>query len=249
MLIGYATNDRSRLFSHVIEYSQEEYEADSFFNLLKPLNIAKPSVMPMPFLDVPASAAQKVRELLGVLIDKPFVSLFPGASIPERRWDVNKFAEVAKRLHDRGISTVVVGGGGEAASGDRIVAGTYGLNLAGKTSIAETAAIIERSKLLVSGDSGILHIGVGLGKPTVSLFGPGIAKKWAPQGNYHIVINKDLSCSPCTSFGTTPVCPIGVRCMSDISVAEVVAAIDKLMKNPALNIRGLNSDRNGEQNP
>ncbi len=60
--------------------------------------------------------------------------------------------------------------------------------------------VIDKSAVLVSGDSGILHVGVGLGRPTVSLFGPGIAKKWAPRGDKHIVINKNLPCSPCTNL-------------------------------------------------
>jgi len=75
----------------------------------------------------------------------------------------------------------------------------------------------------------VLHIAVGMGKATVSLFGPGRAKKWAPQGEQHIVINKGLSCSPCTTFGTTPPCPIDARCMRDITVDEVVNAVTMLL--------------------
>jgi len=52
---------------------------------------------------------------------------------------------------------------------------------------------------------------VGLGRPTVSLFGSGIAAKWAPRGPRHVVLNKDLHCSPCTRFGYTPPCPYGTR--------------------------------------
>jgi ADP-heptose:LPS heptosyltransferase len=104
-----------------------------------------------------------------------------------------------------------------------------GLNLAGATTLAETAAVIKKSALLLSGDSGVLHIAVGLGVPTVSLFGPGRVKKWAPQGEHHIVINKELPCSPCTTFGHTPPCPIHAQCMRDISVDEVVTAVTMLL--------------------
>jgi len=75
----------------------------------------------------------------------------------------------------------------------------------------------------------VLHIAVGLGVPTVSLFGPGRAKKWAPQGGQHMVINRGLSCSPCTTFGTTPSCPTAARCMRDITVDEVVNAVTMLL--------------------
>jgi len=75
----------------------------------------------------------------------------------------------------------------------------------------------------------VLHIAVGLGVPTVSLFGPGRAKKWAPRGERHVVISKELPCSPCTTFGNTPPCPYNVRCMSDITVDEVVNAVTMLL--------------------
>jgi lipopolysaccharide heptosyltransferase II len=227
--IGFATNERRRLFTHPLPYSHEDYEVDSFFRLLVPLGISKAENIEQPYLTVPEEAIDNARTLLGGLAEKQFVTLFPGASIPERRWGIDKFGGVAKRLHQRGISVVVVGGREDVSAGDRIIAGRYGLNLAGETSLTETAAIIGRSELLLSGDSGILHIGVGLGKPTVSLFGPGIARKWAPSGNNHIVINKCLPCSPCTKFGYTPKCRINARCMADITVDEVVKAVESLL--------------------
>jgi ADP-heptose:LPS heptosyltransferase len=136
---------------------------------------------------------------------------------------------VAELLAALGVKSVVVGGREDREQGDAIVSGGGGMNLAGRTSLAGTAAIIKRSRLLVSGDSGVLHIAVGLGVPTVSLFGPGRALKWAPRGENHIVINKGLTCSPCTTYGTTPPCPINARCMKEISVDEVFNAATVLL--------------------
>lgn len=223
--IGYATNERKKLFSHSIPYSHDDYEADSFLNLLTPLGIAENDEIMTPFLVVPENSRIKAGTLLESLASRPFVTIFPGASIPERRWGADNFASVAQRLNEEGIAVVVVGGKGEQTDGDRIVDGRCGMNLAGKTSLIETAAIIEKSSVLLSGDSGVLHIGVGLGTPTVSLFGPGITKKWAPKGARHVVINKNLPCSPCTRFGYTPKCPINAKCLSDITVDEVLNAV------------------------
>jgi lipopolysaccharide heptosyltransferase II len=234
LIIGYGTNVRARLFTHLISYSHNDYEMNSFFNLLTPLGIDHPDEIVSPFLVVPDVARQKVEAMLGSLVTKPFVAIFSGASIPERRWWVNKFGEMAARLFQKGIPVVVVGGKADAADGENIVARKFGLNLAGRTSLAETAAVIDMSNLLVSGDSGILHIGVGLGKPTVSLFGPGIAKKWAPRGPRHTVINKNLPCSPCTKYGYTSKCPVNARCMAEITVDEVVAAVEKLIRSERL---------------
>jgi lipopolysaccharide heptosyltransferase II len=230
LTIGYATNERTKMFTNAVHYSHKDYEMDSFFHLLQPLGIAESEKGKPPFLVVPDEAVIKVNAMIGKLAAKPFIAIFPGSSIPERRWGADKYSEMAARLYRKGIPVVVVGGNSDAATGEKIVAGKFGLNLAGRASLVETAAVIEMSNLLVSGDSGILHLGVGLGKPTVSLFGPGIEKKWAPRGLRHIVVNKNLPCSPCTKFGYTPKCLINARCMADISVAEVVAAIEKLLK-------------------
>lgn len=222
---GFATNTRARMFTHPIFYSHEVYEVDSFFSLLEPFGLEKCSHAAAPFLGIAEKAATGADEKLGDLRGRQFVSLFPGASIPERRWGAEKFRELALRLNRRGYPVVVLGGKGDAEAGHGIVEGRIGLNLAGLTSLAETAAVISRSLLMVSGDSGLLHIAVGLGVPTVSLFGPGIEDKWAPRGGDHIVLNRRLSCSPCTRFGYTPKCRVGARCLADIGVEEVERSV------------------------
>jgi ADP-heptose:LPS heptosyltransferase len=65
--------------------------------------------------------------------------------------------------------------------------------------------------------------------PTVSLFGPGIEAKWGPRGEFDLVINRKLPCSPCTRFGTTPACKEKARCLSEITPAEVVSAVMKVL--------------------
>ncbi|WP_237754276.1 glycosyltransferase family 9 protein [Geobacter sp. OR-1] len=225
VLVGFATNERSRLFNYPVPYSQDDYEAASFYRLLQPFGIDTPADVVFPWLSVPAAAADKVAGLLSGLEANRFVAVFPGASIPERRWGMDRFRTLARRLSERSIPVVVIGGREDAAEGDGIVQGLPAISLAGKTSLLETAAVIDRGALLVSGDSGVLHIGVGLGKATVSLFGSGIAAKWAPRGDNHVVVNKGLSCSPCTRFGYTPTCLNRAKCIAEISPDEVYSAV------------------------
>ncbi len=228
--IGYDTNERRRMFTHPVPYSHDDHESVSFAHLLEPMGISAVSVeMDAPFLIVPHAVAGKAAGLLEPLRDEPFVAIFPGASILERQWGAERFRRVAEMVFAFGIRTVVVGGTEDRHQGEGIIEGGLGLNLAGRTSLAETAAVIQKSALLLSGDSGVLHIAVGLGVPTVSLFGPGRAKKWAPQGDRHSVINKNLPCSPCTTFGTTPPCTIHARCMRDITADEVANALTMLL--------------------
>ena len=222
--IGYGTNERTRLFTHPVTYSHDDYEVISFFRLLEPLGIVTPETVSVPFLSLSTNARQRAEELLASMASCGRVVIFPGASIPERRWGAERFAELARRLEGEGRAVVVVGGRGDVLAGE-LIGGATGLNLAGRTSLAETAAVIEGAALLVSGDSGILHIGVGLGTPTVSLFGPGRQHKWGPRGAGRLVINHHLSCSPCTTFGSTPECPYQVRCMREITVDEVFQGV------------------------
>jgi ADP-heptose:LPS heptosyltransferase len=70
----------------------------------------------------------------------------------------------------------------------------------------------------------------GVGTPTVHMFGSGIMEKWAPQGRRYVVVHKDLPCSPCTRYGSTPPCPYGVACMQAIQVEDVIAAIEEVLR-------------------
>lgn len=230
MKIGYGTNERKRLFTHSVDYSHNSYELNSFFALLKPLGIEPPATTHFPFLTIPAEDQEAADTLLGTFLVKPFVVLFPGASIPERCWGAEKFHQLALGLNEDGYPVVVIGGKDDHAVGEAIVSGVDGLNLAGQTSLVGSAVVINKAALLVSGDSGMLHIGVGLGKPTVSLFGSGIAAKWAPRGEGHVVLNKNLPCSPCTKFGYTPPCPIDTQCLREIAVDEVLDAVLSLLQ-------------------
>jgi lipopolysaccharide heptosyltransferase II len=229
MKIGYGTNDRRKMFNSPVSYDLDRYEPLNFFSLLQPLKIKSPTIVSTPFLTVSEDDQDSADAMLGSLLDLPFIVLFPGASTPEKCWGVERFSQLSGCLVRNKYSVVVVGGKDDVSVGDAIAAGPNVVNLAGKTSLQETAGILNRSKLLISGDSGVLHIGFGLGKPTVSIFGPSSAVKWAPRGDRHIHINHELTCSPCSRFGTTPPCQIDNKCINDISVGEVFTAAKKIL--------------------
>lgn len=229
--IGFGTNERRRMFTHIIRYDTDAYESDNFLALLNPLEADSQWDRSSVSMDLPLHSVAKADQLLQPLCSASFVVIFPGASIPEKRWGIERFRHVSKRLSEDGYKVVVVGGREERSDGDEI-AGDTGLNLAGMTTLPETAAVIARSTLVICGDSGVLHIAAGLNIPTVSLFGPSSVNKWAPKGEKHVVINHHLPCSPCSRFGTIPPCPIGARCISDISTDEVMEAIGWLLSQP-----------------
>jgi ADP-heptose:LPS heptosyltransferase len=217
------------LFTHPVDYDCDVYEAQGFFNLLQPLDLASPLEIAHCFLSVPEVDQNLADRMLKPVADRPFVVLFSGASVPEKSWGTTRFRDLTLRLQDAGYAVVVVGGKEDVSAAAALTSETAALDLAGKTTLAESAGVLNRCCLLISGDSGILHLGVGLGKSTVSIFGPSNAAKWAPKGDRHVVINRHIPCSPCSHFGMMPSCPIGVQCIRDITVDEVFLAAQKLL--------------------
>jgi len=228
--IGFGTNERGKLFTHNIPYSHDDYEVNSFLKLIEPLTAGSAEFSPeVPFIDIEGGDSLPFLEGFSEK-DDALVAIFPGASVPERRWGGDKFGKVAEGLIRRGYKVVVVGSAGDGREAAEIRKyAPAAIDLTGKTSLAEVAALLKRCRLLITADSGLMHIACAVGTPTVSLFGSGIEKKWAPQGGRHIIINKRLKCSPCTKFGYTPGCEKGVECLSLISPDEVICAVEKLL--------------------
>lgn len=228
---GFDTNRRRRMFTHLALYSHDDYEIESFFRLFAPLYKGEVEGSSVPFLTPPAAAVQMAERMLSPLDGRPFVVIFPGASVAERRWGADRYRVVAEGVKAGGYGVVVVGGGQDRYEGEVITKG-LGVDLTGRCTLAQTSAVIARSALFISGDSGLLHIAVGLDTPTVSLFGPGRALKWAPGGGRHLVINLGVKCSPCTTFGNTPPCPNGTICMSGISPQMVLESALQQLSDP-----------------
>jgi ADP-heptose:LPS heptosyltransferase len=230
VLIGFATNERKKMFTHAVPYSMDDYEVYNFLDLMTPLMATMMPKSTSHFVDVPSDLTDKAIGILLPLLSRKIVVIFPGGSIKEKKWGARKYREMAIMLTAKGVGVVVVGGRDDIPAGEQIVTGLHNtLNLCGSLSLAETAAVLERSSLLLTGDSGIMHIGQGLGMKIVALFGPGSAKKWAPRGENCKVINKQLACSPCTTFGLMPKCKKGGACMKDITVEEVFNAAVALL--------------------
>lgn len=227
--IGFNTNERGKLFTHKLSYSHDDYEAYSFFHLMEPL-IGNVSDFPVtgPFIDIPAAARSDL--LPPIKPGRTLVAIFPGATVKERRWGGEKFGKVAKSLQDKGYDIVVLGSRADSEDA-RIIErlAPRSSNLTGKTSLGDVAGILKRSVLLITADSGLMHIALGAGTPTVSLFGSGREKKWAPRGKRHIALNKHLACSPCTTFGYTPRCKRNIECLSSLAADEVTDAIDRIL--------------------
>lgn len=218
--VGFATNKRARLFTHQVPYRHDSYEVLNFIGLIEAITGRRiPFEEESPFVSVSPRYVDE-RQVY------PTVVLFPGASVPERRWGNEQFGELAARLARHGCQVTVVGGSSEINQTREICSagGPQIINLAGALSLKEVAQVLAGANTLVTADSGLMHVAYAVGTPTVALFGAGIREKWAPRGGKHRILSAGLPCSPCTKFGYTPPCPIDVECLRRISVDQVLAA-------------------------
>ena len=140
-----------------------------------------------------------------------------------------RFAAVADAVIERfGAEVVITGTGGEVAIGEAVLSSVRNraVSLAGKTSLGSLAAVVERSRLFITNDTGTAHLAVALRTPSVVLFGPGDVRRWGPlDRERHRVIQVPTACSPCEHA----VCPIDHRCLRAIEPEQVLAEVSRLL--------------------
>ena len=150
-------------------------------------------------------------------LEQPYVALCPGAEYgPAKRWPY--FADLAARLQR---PAVLLGSANDTAA----AAGIGGENLVGRTTLDEAIDLIAGAQLVVTNDSGLMHVAAALGRPLVALFGSSSPEKTPPQPGRSRVLWLKPECSPCYARE----CPLGhFRCMREISVDMVLAELERL---------------------
>lgn len=189
-------------------------------------------ILKMPVSAEAQRTAAKMLSGGGVKEEDLLISVNPGASCPSKRWPAERFAEAASKLAKKyGAKIAVVCSDGDKPFGDKVAAlsGPECVNLSGRTTVAQLAAVLKRSKLFISNDSGPVHIACAVGTPVVAIFGRNDAglspRRWGPTGERDIILHKDVGCDICLAHN----CRIGFKCLTDISAGEVVAAADGIL--------------------
>ncbi|MFC5234603.1 glycosyltransferase family 9 protein [Pseudonocardia zijingensis] len=165
----------------------------------------------------------------------PYVVLHPGAAVQARRWPADHHARAAELLAADGWRVVVTGGPDETALTAR-VAGVAGLDLGGRTSFAELAAVLAGAAVVVVGNTGAAHLAAAVGTPVVSLFAPVVpAVRWRPHGVAHVLLGDQEA--PCRDTRART-CPVpGHPCLAGVTAEDVVAAVTRLVQgSPSLSV-------------
>ena len=170
--------------------------------------------LPAPHLEVAAAEIAEAKARFG--IGGEYVVFCPGAEYgPAKRWPY--FRELGERI---GKPVVLLGSANDRAAAESVA----GKNLVGNTTLDDAIRLIAGAAAVVSNDSGLMHVAAALGRPQVALFGSSSPEHTPPASARARVLWLRLECSPCFQR----VCPLGhFRCMKEISVRQVIAALGR----------------------
>lgn len=228
---GYLTDGRAIFLTDPVAVpgpSSYTHQVEYYWNLLKPLGLSgAPS---SPQLIVSPEEARKMDERLvasGVAPSDLVIGINPGSTYGSaKRWLPDRFADVARRLTEyiseaERMTTVVVilGAKGEESLGAGIAAHLQvrSVVLSGTTTIRELMAVTKRCRLLVTNDTGPMHIAAACGVPVVAVFGPTDWRTTGPYGQGQAIVREPVDCAPCLLRE----CPIDHRCMTRVPVDRV----------------------------
>ena len=167
-------------------------------------------------------------KIASMQLPKEFISLVPSAAWEMKRWPVDHWKNLISKMPDRNF--IILGGPDDSFCEEiRLVAPDRVTNLAGKLSLQESSAIVEQSQLVISNDTGLLHVSDQLGVPTLALIGP--TAFGYPYHPNSAVAEINLWCKPCSKDGRGKcINDLYKRCLVDLTVEAVASQAESLMK-------------------
>ena len=228
---GYATDGRTVLLTDPVvvpDRSSLTHQVGYYWNLLKPLSVTGDPQPPSLVVSADEECAFATRlTAAGIAPDDFVIGLNPGSTYGNaKRWLPERFAEVAQRLgrqvqaeRGRNVALMILGAPGEEALGREIAArvGMRSVVLSGATTIRELMVAAKRCGLLLTNDTGPMHIAAAFDVPVVAVFGPTDWRTTAPYGQEQGIVREPVDCAPCLLRE----CPIDHRCMTRVSVDRV----------------------------
>jgi heptosyltransferase II len=238
--VGYRGHSRGWLLNQLVREPKKlgplEHQSNRYLRIAQTCGAETPNIehrtsnAEAPNLNQTSDSPQDESVRLADIKHQTFLGLCPGAEYGSaKRWLPERFAEVAAAVAAKlQVQWILFGTAQDAVIGDQIsgVLGAHCVNRIGQTTLDQLIDELRECRLLLTNDTGTMHLAALLGIPTVAIFGstePGLT---GPLGNDHIILRHQVECSPCFLRQ----CPIDFRCMKAITVQEVTDAVTSILQ-------------------
>jgi len=230
---GFYRTKKPRFLTSGVYYREGEgpYAA---FKYLKLVGVEEEK---FPSLSINEKAKKKISVFIKENRMENPVGIFPGGGLnmkedgTMRRWPEERFKELVFMLSRAAKNVIILGSAAEKEIASRIMQNAGGriYNMAGNLSLTETVALVSECSVVVSSDSGGMHIAVATGVPVVGVFGPTLSVDKVPEISRCVAVEKDMPCRPCYDKGSYRECP-SRACLFSVTAEEVFDSLNKILK-------------------
>jgi len=226
---GYRSGGGGALLDVSIDYDTRAHTTDNARRLVSAIfDAAVPDEL-SPTLVVPAEAHEHASRLLATA-ERPLIGVHVSGGRAVKQWPPERFADVARRLVETAGATIVLTGGAADRSLVDVVRAalppSHVIDVAGHADLLTLGGILERLDVLITGDTGPMHLAIAVGTPVVAVFGPSDPARYGPRGPYDRIVRIDLPCSPCNRIRQPPARCVGHTpdCLALIGQERVLEA-------------------------
>lgn len=245
--VGFDMAGGGRLLTDIVAHDPRRHMARTGLALVERAFALPPGTLPGPDapsatsdwrLGLPEEARAAARACLASLsAGRQVLALHPGGGRAVKQWHPERFADAAAALaRDLDAAVLLTGGESDAPVTDSAArrlasAGVPFLRTQGTVDLVVLAALLERCRVMLTGDTGPMHLAAAVGTPVVAVFGPSLPWRYAPLPTAHRIVRIDLPCSPCNRIRKPPVrCQGGVPdCLEGVTATAVISAARDLV--------------------
>jgi len=226
---------RNRLFTHLVDPPPRRERtfgaAEQSLQIIRGLGIKETTTI--PHIVVSAESKQKTRQIIAaekIPTDSGWISINPFSRWSYKEWGMEKWRQLMSFIWRKyNMPVLIIGSVEEKERTAKLMqdASSPVYNFAGKTSLRESPALLQMSRLHIGVDSAAPHIAAAVGTPTITIYGPSDWRDWAPPGEKNKVVASDMPCSPCYQKG----CAGQGRslCLEKLDVAELENVVTEML--------------------
>jgi ADP-heptose:LPS heptosyltransferase len=232
---GYGSAGGGAVLDQALEYDPRSHTSDNALRLVAAVFSAAPPPTPAPLIAIPQAHRERAAALIGSTTG-PVIALHASGGRPIKQWPPDRFAAAARHfVLTRGATIVLTGTAEDRPLVDAVArALPHGSFVDASTteSLLTAAAVLSRADLLITGDTGPMHLAQAVGTPVVAVFGPSDPRRYAPRGARDRVVRIDLACAPCNRIRLPPARCLAAGtpdCLAGVTADAVILAATEVL--------------------